>query len=127
MLKKLTSNLMVEDVNTTIEFYKNVLDFDVVMTVPEQGQFDFAILQSGNVEIMLQSSKSLTNDIPALKGKTIGGTFTLYIEVEGVTELYERIKGKATIAQDMHNTFYGTKEFAVEDINGYILAFAERS
>lgn len=126
MLKKITPNLMVKDVNKTIEFYTDVLDFKLVMTVPTEGQFDFAILQSGGIEVMLQSAESLTGEISSLKDRDIGGTFTLYIETEGVETLHEKIKDKVTIVQDIHDTFYGTKEFAIEDINGYILAFAER-
>lgn len=118
---------MVEDVTKSIEFYKNILGFELMMTVPEEGQFDFAILQSGNIEIMLQSNKSLIDEIPSLKGRAIGGTFTLYIETEGVTGLYEKIKDMVTVVQDMHDTFYGTKEFAIEDINGYILAFSGKA
>ena len=31
-----------------------------------------------------------------------------------------------TIVNDLHKTFYGTREFAVQDPDGYICVFAER-
>jgi hypothetical protein len=32
---------------------------------------------------------------------------------------------KAIFVQDLHTTFYGAREFAIQDCNGYVLAFAE--
>ncbi len=40
VLKKLTPNLMVKDVNRTIKFYKEFLSFELAQTVPEAGQFE---------------------------------------------------------------------------------------
>jgi lactoylglutathione lyase len=124
-LKKLTPNIMVEDVNRTIEFYQKFLGFELLVTVPEEGQFAWAMMKRGEVEMMFQSRTSLGEEIPALQQKEIGGSLTLYIEVEDVKELYEHLKGNITIVQDMHLTFYGAQEFAVQDCNGFILAFAE--
>jgi len=125
MLKKLTPNLMVEDVNQTVQFYTEVLNFILDQTVPEASPFDWASMKSGDVEIMLQSRSSLAGDIPALKDSKIGGSLTFFIQMQGLQELYERVKGKTTIVQDLHTTFYGTREFSILDCNGYILAFAE--
>lgn len=40
MLEKLTPNLMVEDVNETIDYYKDVLGFELSMTNPKEGTFE---------------------------------------------------------------------------------------
>ena len=124
-LKNLTPNLMVEDVNQTVDFYKNVLGFDVLATVPEMGQFNWAMLKQGGVEMQFQLRASLTEEIPSFKDKAIGGALTLYIGVEGIKELYERLKDKVTIVQDMHTTFYGTQEFAIQDCNDFVISYAE--
>ncbi|MBA2394269.1 MAG: VOC family protein [Ktedonobacteraceae bacterium] len=124
-LKKLTPNIMVEDVNNTIEFYQKLLGFEVLVTVPEEGQFAWAMLKRDTVEMMFQSRTSLGEEIPALQHKEIGGSLTFYIEVEDVEGLYKHLKGSATIVQDMHKTFYGAQEFAIQDCNGFILAFAQ--
>ena len=76
---------------------------------------------------MFQSRQSLSEEIPNLKEAKIGGSFTMYIDVEGIAKLYTDVKDKAEIVQDMHTTFYGSKEFAIRDINGYVLAFSERA
>ena len=124
-LKKLTPNLMVEDVNQTVDFYTNILGFNALATVPETGQLHWAMLKQGEVEIQLQLRASLTEELPIFRDKPIGGALTLYIGVEGIEELHDRLKDKVTIVQDMHTTFYGTKEFAIQDPNGFVLSFSQ--
>jgi len=135
-LTKLTPNLMVEDVNRTVEFYQEVLGFEFVMGVIEELQeiltsyqqdrlLDYAMMKCGNVEMMFQAKRSFIEALPLLRGRGIGGTLTLYMELDSVSELYVRIKDKVTIVKDLHTTFYGMQEFYIEDCNGYILAFAE--
>ena len=125
LLKRLTPNLMVKDVNRTIEFYEEFLGFELAQAVPETGQFEWASMKCGDVEIMFQAESSLTQDIPALKETGIGGSLTFFIQMEGIEELYRRVKDKVAIVQEMHTTFYGTREFTMRDYNGYLLAFAE--
>ena len=124
-LRKLTPNLMVEDVNKTVDFYKNMLGFDVLATVPETGQFNWAMLKQGDVEMQFQTRASLSEEIPAFKDRAIGGALTLYIDVEDVTALYNALKDKVAIVQDMHTPLYGTQEFAIEDCNGFVLSFSQ--
>ncbi|MCK4752390.1 MAG: VOC family protein [Planctomycetes bacterium] len=135
MYKKLTTNMMVENVNSTVDFYKNVLGFEFVIGVPENSQeivveaqkdrpLDFAIMKHDNVEVMFQIQKSLAEEISEFENTDIGGSVTFYIEVDNVKELYEKLKGKVTIVKDMHTKFYGKQEFYIRDCNGYILTFA---
>lgn len=135
MYKKLTTNMMVENVNSTVDFYGNVLGFEFVMGVPEDSQeivtarqnnqpLVFAIMKCGNVEMMFQAKKSLSKEIPEFSGMEICGSLTFYIDVEDVKGLYAELKDKVTIIKDMHTTFYGKQEFYIRDCNGYILAFA---
>lgn len=125
MLKKLTPNLMVEDVAQTLSFYRETLGFAVLTTLPEQEPFDFAIVQRDGVELMFQSRASLSENVPALTDSPIGASQTFYIEVEGVRDLYEALREKVEIVVDFHTTFYGTQEFYFRDPNGYILSFSE--
>ena len=135
-LNKLTPNLVVEDVNRTVEFYHDVLGFEFVMGVIEELQeiltsypqdrlLDYAMMKCGNVEIMFQAERSLTMVLPVLKGREIGGTFTLYMELDNVSDMYAKVKGTVTVVKDLHTTFYGMQELYIKDCNGYILAFAE--
>ena len=135
-LTKLALNLMVEDVNRTVEFYQEVLGFEfvrgvikelqeILTTYQQDRSLDYAMMKCGNVEVMFQAKRSLAEALPLLRGREIGGTLTLYMELDSVSELYARIKDKVTIVKDLHTTFYGMQEFYIEDCNGYILTFAE--
>jgi len=118
--KTLTPNLAVEEMATTIGFYRDVLGFEVLMTAPEKEPFDWAMMKKGRAAIMFQTRQSLGGEMAAFKEMPVGGSFTLYIDVANVEDLYETVKGKAAID-------YGTREFAIRDCNGYLMVFAEET
>jgi uncharacterized glyoxalase superfamily protein PhnB len=126
MYKSLTPNLMVSDVNETVKWYEEKLGFKFAN---EQGSLDdpqeWAIIKAGDVQIFFQDTNSLVKEMPALKDMKIGGSLTLYIKVEDIHGLYNLVKDKINILIDMKETFYGAKEFAIKDLNGYILVFSE--
>lgn len=124
--KDLMPNLMVNDVGKTIDFYKNVLGFNVLQTVPENDNYVFAIVNANNVLISFQEEKSIKGEYPQLNSFSRGGGLTLYIHVSDVNGLFEKIKDRATIAKKLHKTFYGSIDFAIEDCNGYILTFSQQ-
>ncbi|HMB90278.1 MAG TPA: VOC family protein [Rhodothermales bacterium] len=124
-MNKLTPNMMVEDVNQTVDFYRDVLGFNLVLTVPDSGQFDFALVKHDEVEVMFQSLASLTDEVPVFKEKPAGAGLMFFIDVDDVEALYEEVHSRVTIVKDLHDTFYGTREFAMQDCNGFILTFAE--
>jgi lactoylglutathione lyase len=123
-MKSLTPNLMVDDVNKTVDYYSKVLGFNLVMTVPQEGIFNWAMMKRDNVEIMFQERKNLINEYSALKDRTSGGGLTFFIKVGNVKELYDQLKGQVEITLDLHKTFYGSEEFAIIDMNGFVLTFA---
>lgn len=125
-LKKLTPNIIVADVNASIDFYATHLGFAVIASVPESGKRNWAMLTSGEVTIMLQSLESAHEEVPSFNHIPSGPhTAILYIDVTDVRALYERMKGHAPLLADIHTTFYGTTEFSVTDPDGYALAFAQ--
>ncbi|HUW18534.1 MAG TPA: VOC family protein [Sedimentisphaerales bacterium] len=135
MYKKLTTNMMVEDVNRTVDFYSDILGFEFMMGVPENSQevvtakppdrvLAFAVMKAGDVEMMFQAKQSLVEEIPEFDGMGIGGSLTFYVEVEDAEALYAKLDGKVTIVKDMQSRFYGKREFSIRDCNGYILTLA---
>ena len=125
--QKLTPNLMVEDVDRTVDYYRDVLGFTLAATAPEQRPFEWAMVSSGGAELMFQSRESLSGEVPALRDRKIGGAFTIYIEVEDIEALYAHVQDRMPIVVDLHDTFYGAREFSAQDCNGYILGFAGRA
>ncbi len=125
-METLTPNLMVRDVNQTIDWYKLHLDFRLQMSVPEEGQFDWAMIGRDSVELMLQSVESVTRELPEFKDRPVGGSFAMYIRMNGLRDLYQNLKDQVKVLQELNKTFYGTIEFTVEDCNGYVLTLSER-
>lgn len=125
MYETATTNIMVKDVKETIAFYEEVLGFQKVLSVPEDGDvLNFAILVKDKISIMLQEQSNLMEEYPTLKTDDIKPTFTLFITVSDVATLYEELKDKAKLAKGLHKTFYGKDEFAVFDNNGNILTIS---
>ena len=127
MLKQLTPNLMTEDVDRTIAFYTDLLGFTLKQQYPEQSPADWAELTRDDVTVMFQSRKSLAAEIPALQEAPIGTSQTFYVSVTDIDALHAALQGKVEIVQEMHTTFYGIREFAFKDCNGYIFAYAQEA
>jgi len=122
-MKSISPNIFVKDINKTIDFYKQ-LGFSLTTTVPEEGDFIFAMMTCGNVTFMFQTFDSLGSELPAISRQD-GGSLLLYIQTKGIRKFYDQIKDKVTIVKGLEKTFYGAIEFAIRDINNYMLTFAE--
>ncbi|MDR1013616.1 MAG: VOC family protein [Coriobacteriales bacterium] len=126
MYKSMTANLMVESVDDSVEFYRNILGFSVVTSVPnENGELQFAFLSKDGLMLMMQEKGNLTEEYPILSTDTLHPSVTLYIAVDNLDGLYCELKERHGILCDVHTTFYGSKEFAVADNSGYVLTFTE--
>jgi uncharacterized glyoxalase superfamily protein PhnB len=124
-LRKLTPNLIVDDVNAAVDFYRGTLGFELVASVPESGTYVFALLKSGGVELMLQTGESVVEEVPSMRGRLAGTGAALYIDVDDVRALHTALAGKVGLIKDLSPTFYGTLEFSFTDPNGYIVTYAE--
>jgi uncharacterized glyoxalase superfamily protein PhnB len=126
--QKLTPNLVVNDVEASLNFYQTVLGFERGITVPEQAPYVFGSVTSGSVEIFFNDKKAVETDYPPLVARAIGGTLTLFLEVEGIEEVLSRIeKSSARIVMPLKTQFYGMREFAFEDPEGWVVTIAERA
>jgi len=137
IIKSLTPNLLVDDVQNAIEFYIDVLEFTYIMGVDDDKQLyleynktqtlGFAILQKDSTQLMFQSISNANSDLEAsLKRDPSITNIALYFEIEGFDEFYEKVKSKAKIVNEPRHTFYGMKEFFIEDNSGNIIGFAEK-
>ena len=97
VLNKLTPNLVVSDLQRSLEFYRDVLGFTVAMAVPDNPPYVFAGLKSGVVEIFLNALEPAAAEYPPFKGRPIGGTLTLFIDVAGIRQTYDALKSQVKI------------------------------
>jgi uncharacterized glyoxalase superfamily protein PhnB len=122
-MESLAPNIFVKDMNSTIEFYKS-LGFEKIMSVPENGSYDWAMLTNGSVTFMFQTYTSLGDVLPQISRKD-GGSLLFYIRLKGIRSFHDKIKSKAKVVVELNKTFYGATEFSIVDNNGYVLTFAE--
>ena len=125
-LTRLTPNLIVADVERSIAFYRDVLGFTVQTTVPDASPYVFAIVQSGGVEVYLNAPEPAIAEYPAFKGRPLGGTLTLFIQVDYVRTAHEALKDHVKIVMPLEKKWYGVTEFAFTDPDGYIITFAQQ-
>ena len=126
MLIKITPNLVVDDIDTTLDYYMNLIGFfELIHIDSENGKIDWALMACEDAEIMFQSRKSISPSIPEFNNEKIVEAAVIYIEMDHLKELYKRIKDKVTVIKKLHTTPYGIQEFIIKDCNGFILVFAE--
>ncbi len=124
-LESLTPNIMVKDVNATLDYYINSLGFKLIDTNPESGQFEWGYVMLDNVGMMFQEEKSLKTEYKEIEPLKVGGALTFYIRLNDINDYYNKLPKEINIIKPMNRTFYGTNEFAIMDLNGFILTFSE--
>lgn len=122
-MNSITPNIFVKDINETIVFYKK-LGFNIVMTVPEDGDINWVMMTCGNVTLMFQTFHSLGNELPSISRQG-GGSLLFYIKTTEIRNLFDQIKENVKVIKGLEKTFYGATEFSIEDNNSYLLTFAE--
>lgn len=125
---KLTPNLVVDSIDRSLKFYEDLLGFSRAITVPEQPPFVFASVTSGAIEIFFNDKGDVAKQHPehALRlGASMGNQ--LFIEMEsGIDDWWTGLKDRAPVIMPLITQWYGMKEFAIADPDGYAIIFAER-
>lgn len=119
----LSPNIFVKDINKTIDFYRQ-LGFELITTVPDKGDYVWAMMTCGKVTFMFQTFDSLADTLPAISRQD-GGSLLFYIGLKNIRIFFDSIKDKATVVKGLEKAFYGATEFSIKDNNGYVLTFAE--
>jgi uncharacterized glyoxalase superfamily protein PhnB len=106
----------VPDVRAAVEWYQTI-GFTVDGTNEPEGEMDWAVLSFGSTAIMLneggQPSASHRREVD------------LYLHVDDVDGLYERLKDTVEVVEAPHDTFYGMREFIIRDLNRFWITFGQ--
>ncbi len=131
-MKKLTPNLIVDDIETSLPFWVERLGFQQVAAVPEDGtggpddgptegkKLGFVILVRDTVELMLQSRASLAKDLPAIADGPYRSIF--YLEVADLAPIHQALDGWPIL--ETRTTPYGAHELITDDPAGNRVFFA---
>lgn len=116
MARKVIPMIHVPDVRATIDWYKS-LDFTVVDTNEDDGQIDWAMLTFGDSAVMFNAGgRRTTADRREVD---------LYVHADNVDELYDRLRERVEVRENLHDTFYGMREFIIRDLNGFWVTFGQ--
>jgi len=106
----------VPDVRAAMEWYRSI-GFTVLGVHEEGGFMDWAMLSFGDGTIMFseggQPSTAFRREVD------------LYVQTEGVDDLYRRLSGRVEVVEEPHDTVYGMREIIIRDINRFWITFGE--
>jgi catechol 2,3-dioxygenase-like lactoylglutathione lyase family enzyme len=106
----------VPDVRATIDWYRSI-GFELVATNEDEGQIDWALMSFGDGQVMFNAGGATS---PALRREV-----DRYVDTDDIRALYDEIKDRVDVREPVHDTFYGTREFIVRDVNGFWVTFGE--
>jgi uncharacterized glyoxalase superfamily protein PhnB len=83
----------------------------------EDGEINWAKLAFGNSELMVNAG--------GRPGSGHRRDVDLYITTDNVDDLYRRLKDRVEVVEEIHDAFYGMREFITRDVNGFWVAFGQ--
>ena len=136
-ITSLCPTLMVEDVVRSVAFYLEVLDFAFIWglaedrtplrTWPTPGALTMALVRNGRAEVSFQTRGFMASTLPRLANARIGGSFLLFMDCDDLDALCERIGERVPFLKAPHVNAHGSRQCSIEDPDGYILTFAQRT
>jgi uncharacterized glyoxalase superfamily protein PhnB len=117
MQQQVVPMIHVADVSATIDWYRS-LGFKLRDQAGEDGgEIVWAALTYGNSEVMLSAGGKANRDHRR--------EMDLYIFVEDVDDLRRSLQGRVEFVEDLHDTFYGMREFIIRDLNRFWITFGQ--
>ena len=121
---KVTSVMIVADVKAESKLWHS-LGFQTTAEVPHGQDIGFAILSSGDAEVMLQTFVSLSEDLPAVAAVLGKRTSYLFADVESLKDAMDATKQEKLLVKE-RETFYGTREIFIQSQAGEVIGFAQK-
>ena len=106
----------VPDVSATVDWYMSI-GFKVIRQNEDNGEINWAKLSFGNSELMLNAGGK--------PGTDNRREVDLYITTDNVDDVYQRLKDRVQVVENLYDAFYGMREFVVRDINGFWVTFGQ--
>ena len=113
---RVTPMIHVPNVKATMEWYESI-GFKILAAYENDGEVAFAVASYGAGWVYFNEGGK-TSDADRRE-------VDLYVSVDDVQEVYERLKGRVEIRSELEETFYGTREFIVRDLNGFWVTFGQ--
>ncbi len=111
-------SLQVRDLAASRMFYQEVLGFE---SAPTQSPVAHVFQDQGGAIFAIRTPMVNLDAVPQL-----GWGTALWFSVADLAQLHDKLRGQATIVQEMTDTPFG-KTFVVADPDGYRLTFQQRA
>lgn len=123
----LSPTISVRDIKRSVEFYRDLLGFELGMVFPSADDLQnagYADLSKDGMVLMFIPAAS--TGIGADERLGIGVNF--YMEIDGnVDEYHAELKRRGVaVAVDIKDEPFGIRDFTIEDVDGYRLTFVNR-
>jgi len=106
-------------IETTLEFYQQLLQFVVVKKRDVEDALHWVHLMHGDSTLMLQV---MPDDSPSSVSGT-NSNITLYYFVNNIDDMHHFIKAKNTNVSALKETDYQMREFSITDPEGNMITF----
>lgn len=116
--RKLLPSLGVADIERAVDFYRTFFGFDIVDSYEQEGRMVWCWLSVDSCDLMLQQ---LTADQQIRLNPAIGQSWCIYLEVVDLDAIHNRLRDGEFPVGGIARTPYGSREFFVEDLDGYQL------
>ena len=114
--------LLVRDVVASANYYRDKVGFNYDRLWGEPPRF--CILWRDNFHLMLSQTDDPKAIVPHYK--VVENMWNVYFWVDDVQALFDELKGKgATIDYELCDQPYGCREFGIQDLDGYDIAFGQ--
>jgi len=120
------------NVPDAMAFYRDVLGFEISTTWPSESEPQWASCLMDGQSIMLGAAmdgcEGVDSDFHKANNeafaKAAGGGLVVYVQVDDIDAYHEAVKKRGgKPACDPKNEFYGLRNFMIQDLDGYRLAF----
>jgi uncharacterized glyoxalase superfamily protein PhnB len=113
--------IYVDEIAATLDWYKSI-GFREVSRFEDEGVVNFGIVCLGEAEILVNMNAS--------GERRREQSVSLWLNTDKATELYQlymslALDGRVEIVEPINDTFYGARQFAIRDLNGYLLFFIQ--
>jgi len=119
-VKKAIPEILVSSIDRSAAFYKDLLGLELEVLYQVDGVDQYARIGDNGFVVLLNRQPD-RGDLPSGQPPA-----KLVFVIEGIEEHHRRLREAGQDVEDIEQSEYGTKEFAVTDPDGYRVFLVER-
>ena len=120
--RKIATQFVVEDVVATAEYYRDVLNFEIIGYFADPPVY--AMVSRGGVEMHFGKADEREPDVSSKQFRRVG--FDAYIWVDEIQALFEELTASgADITEGPVKRIYNSTEVTINDCNGFTIVFGD--